>query len=211
MLLAFWESIRWRPGIGDPSVAGWLTALAYLAVGVLALGHARGVWRRELAPSGARTGVRRVVIFWAVAGGLLVLLALNKQLDLQSLLTDVGRVWSKRQGWFDRRQSVQRVFIVAVVLVAAAALAVGVGVFWGQRRRLGLGLLGMVWLGGFVVVRAASFHHVDQLLGTRVEGLKVNWLAELGGIAAVAAGLGVSVAAGRRGRGRGGAAEGVGV
>ena len=51
------------------------------------------------------------------------------------------------------------------------------------------GILGRVWpallgLGFvclFVLVRAASFHHVDILLGTWIFGVKMNWLLELPG------------------------------
>ena len=41
---------------------------------------------------------------------------------------------------------------------------------------------------GFVVIRAASFHHVDALLASRLGGLKWNWILELGGILIVAVG-----------------------
>jgi hypothetical protein len=37
-----------------------------------------------------------------------------------------------------------------------------------------------------VVVRAASFHHVDVLLGSTAAGIKLNWLLELPGPTLVA-------------------------
>jgi hypothetical protein len=46
----------------------------------------------------------------------------------------------------------------------------------------------MMFVLGFVIIRAASFHHVDALLAARLGGMKWNWILELGGIAAVAAG-----------------------
>ena len=42
-------------------------------------------------------------------------------------------------------------------------------------------LLGLGFVCVFVVVRAASFHHVDSLLGTWVFGVKMNWVLELPG------------------------------
>jgi hypothetical protein len=45
-----------------------------------------------------------------------------------------------------------------------------------------LALCGLVVLTAFVLIRAASFHHVDILLNTRAIGLKFNWIFEIGGI-----------------------------
>ena len=44
---------------------------------------------------------------------------------------------------------------------------------------------GAVFLVVFVVVRAASFHHVDILLRSEALGLRVNALLELSGIACI--------------------------
>ena len=44
----------------------------------------------------------------------------------------------------------------------------------------------MVFILGFVLIRALSFHHVNALLGSRLGGVKWNWIFELGGIAIVA-------------------------
>ena len=63
-------------------MVGWVTALAYLVVGILALRHAWGLGRAEAS--------RRLLGFWWVTGVLLLLLAVNKQLDLQSLLYGCG-------------------------------------------------------------------------------------------------------------------------
>ena len=38
----------------------------------------------------------------------------------------------------------------------------------------------------FIIIRAASFHQIDHLLGLSIVGFKVNWLLELGGIACIA-------------------------
>jgi hypothetical protein len=39
----------------------------------------------------------------------------------------------------------------------------------------------------FVLVRASSFHRMDELISWRILGLRMNWLLELGGIALIAA------------------------
>ncbi len=43
----------------------------------------------------------------------------------------------------------------------------------------------MLFILGFVVIRAASFHHVDALLAARLGGVRWNWIFELSGISVV--------------------------
>ena len=70
----------WQPGIGDPSLAGWLTVLLYVLVGLLAF----RVAGRVAFPVATRGRERS---FWIIVGCLMLCLAVNKQLDLQSALT----------------------------------------------------------------------------------------------------------------------------
>jgi hypothetical protein len=172
---------RWRPGIGDPTVMGWVTVAAYL---VAACACAAAAWREPLLAGASR---KRPAPFWLVLAGLLVALGINKQLDLQSLGTQIGRDVIAAQNLYARRRVLQAGFIAAVALVSAAALA---AFLWAARdslRRRWPALVGIVFILGFVVIRAASFHHVDVFIGTRLGWLKWNWILELGGISAVAA------------------------
>ena len=165
--------IRWRPGIGDPSPMGWFTVAAYALAAFLAW----RAWRFER---------RRIWLGVAVA---MALLCANKQFDLQSLFTDIGREVARSFDQYENRRRFQRVFVIgllAVVAVFAPLFA------WKHRAFLaGHKLLaaGFVFLLTFIVVRAISFHHVDAILKTpRAGGLKLNWILELAGIALVALG-----------------------
>ena len=170
---------RWRPGIGDPTVMGWVTVAAYLAA-ALACQRAAG---REPRPDGTRR--TRPAAFWLVLAGLMLVLGINKQLDLQSLVTQVGRDVIEGLDLYPQRRAFQTGFILAVALVCAGALA---AFLWAARHRLQRrwpALLGILFILGFVVIRAASFHHVDAFLAARLGGMKWNWILELGGITAV--------------------------
>lgn len=174
--LSAWADGRWRPGIGDPTVYGWLTVAAYALVAVAC--YQASVSRRG--------GAGRV--FWLTLTLCFAFLALNKQLDLQSWLTQVGRDCAIQWGWYEQHRLLQRWFIT---VIGGTALAVAVlmgwvirGRPWGWRIAFG----GFVLTLAFVVIRAASFHHVDHLLGQRVAALPINFLLEFGGIAI--AGLG---------------------
>ena len=114
------------------------------------------------------------------------LLCLNKQLDLQSLLTNIGRIVANQGGWYDQRRTIQFWFVVAIGLASVAAF---VFLAWKTRsifKGRTLLLLGLSMLLLFVVMRAASFHHVGVFLEQRILGFKLNWILELGSIALVA-------------------------
>jgi hypothetical protein len=51
-----------------------------------------------------------------------------------------------------------------------------------------LALAGLTVTAGFVVIRAASFHHIDHLLGVRITLVPLNFILETGGIALTIAG-----------------------
>lgn len=169
---------RWSPKIGDPSAMGWATVAAYLAAALLAALAARG------AP-GARPRERR---FWAMLAVALCALAVNKQFDLQSALTALGRCEAQLGGWYGRRREVQEAFIAAIA-VGAVALAAGLAIWLrADMGRVWVGVLGVALLLGFVLIRAAGFHHVDALIGMRVAGFRLNWAFELGAIGVTALG-----------------------
>jgi len=162
--------IKWRPEIGDPSLMGWFTVAAYAAAALLA-------WR---------AGVVRRERVWRAVALLMAALCVNKQFDLQSLFTDIGRELSHRGGWYERRREFQKMFVLGVV---AGAGLFGCWFLWRFRDfvlRHKLLAAGLLFLLTFIVVRAISFHHFDLFLKARIGGLTMNWVLELGGIALVA-------------------------
>lgn len=124
--------------------------------------------------------------FWFAAMLLMVALGINKQLDLQSLLTELLRGWAKAAGWYEDRRSVQE---VTIGLIAAFA-AIGAVLLCLLLRRAALearlAALGLCLVFAFVVIRAASFHKVDALIGRELFGISWNALLELPGIVVIA-------------------------
>lgn len=153
---------------------GWATVVAYVLATILAL-------------LTLIKGARRQRFFWFVLTALLFLLAINKQLDLQSALTAAGRCLANAQGWYDNRRVVQVIFISAIAMIA---LITALTLAWTMRRDLGriwLALVGVIFLLAFVAIRAAGFHHFDWFIGYQVAGIRMNWILELGGITLIAA------------------------
>lgn len=164
----------WSPTIGDPTFVGWFTVFFYLLAGILSA----GLFVRQ-------SGRQRA--FWLILATLLLLLAINKQLDLQSALTATGRCLSQAQGWYEDRRAIQLVFILAVVGIS---FVLAIVVSWMMRREfrhIWPALIGLSFLLAFVVIRAAGFHHFDRLIGSQIGSVRVNWILELGGIALIIA------------------------
>jgi len=92
---------------------------------------------------------------------LVLLLGFNKQLDLQILLTIIGRKLAESQGWYNIRRLVQMVFIVLFTLIVLLSLAIWTRWMKGRWRQYGLHFVGTVLILLFVMIRAASIEHVS--------------------------------------------------
>ena len=145
--------------------------------------------------AGRRTAVSGERRFWWLTSAMMLVLGLNKQLDLQTQLTAFARILAREQGWYEARREVQ-IWFIAI----GGLLALGLGVWLARLTMLAgaavrVSLVGVLLLCGFVLLRAVSFHHVDVLLGMRVMGRKMQVLLEILGIAITGAGAAVSLLA----------------
>lgn len=198
----------WSPGIGDPTLVGWLTVVAYFYVAYLCLeafkaqkrtrdrrsgvgaytDAAQSLWqmlRRHGRRFGDVPAPARRAAWWLGLAALFVALGLNKQLDLQTLFTAIGRWVAYWMGWYEDRRPVQVAFIIFVMTASVAGLVVVTYLARDQLRTLGLSILGLMMTLGYVVIRAASFHNVDGLIHSTIFFVKLNWIFELSGIAVV--------------------------
>ena len=167
------HEFHWRPVIGDPTLGGWVTVGLYALAAVSTLRTLREV-------EGPGEGT-----FWRGIFVVLVMLGINKQLDIQSAITELGRILAFSEGWYDRRQTVQVWFIMAVA-AACSMLAIVLLLLVRQAPApTWVALIGMAVVLAFVLVRAASFHHIDRFIGDRILGLKWNWIFEMGGLSIV--------------------------
>jgi hypothetical protein len=178
VIFAFTDGDVWRPGIGDPTVMGWITVVAYFAAALLC-------FRQAVAKPTSVSREKKV--FWSTLTILLIFLGFNKQLDLQTLLTLTGRRIALAQGWYGKRRVIQLIFVLVIAIGGLLSVVV-LGTFVRRHPELRLALVGLVTLLVFVVVRAASFHHVDQVINLHVGGVKMNAVLELGAIALVSLG-----------------------
>ncbi len=175
--LAATKNGQWQAGIGDPTIFGWITVMFYFIAMLIC------IYKSE---SLKKIGERHQ--FWLYLALFLLLLGINKQLDLQTWFTQTLRDWSQVQGWYEQRRPLQAVFI--------AALAVAIGVTLVSLRRYladswhhhQIVWTGIVLLSAFILMRAASFHHMDVFINHRWLGLRFNVLLEIGAILVVIVG-----------------------
>ncbi|QDU70699.1 hypothetical protein [Mucisphaera calidilacus] len=179
LILSADEATRgWRLGINDPSAEAWMIVGAYAVAGLLA-------GRAAMFTAGRESR------FWWLIAAVMVGLGINKQLDLQSVFTETARDLSRAWGWVDYKRALQVAFIA---MISGLMVAAGGYVVWQVRGllwRVRFALLGLLMIGAFIVIKAASLHHVDVFLGrplTPNNLLRLNVLFELPGILLVATG-----------------------
>ncbi len=177
--------IDWHPHIGDPTVIGWTITVAYFVVTFLCYRAGLAVKRSFSDP-----GNRRDRIVWFGLAGVLLALGINKQLDLQTLVIHTGRKVALLNGWHDFGREIQLYFVLG--LAFSGVILVGV-LFWlshGGWKQYWPVLLGSVMLMTFVLIRAASFDHVDYLLSQwrTVGSIRMKYVLELLGILIVGVG-----------------------
>lgn len=171
----------WQPTIGDPSIMGWVTVVAYFLTATLALTiYLDG---KRLFQNPATQKMQRG--FWFTVFLLMLILGINKQLDLQSLITAMGRYYANRDGWIEYKRQVQIAVIASILIIGALSLLAFAYRVRALFQTNWLAIFGLSCLLIFIAIRATSFHHMDIFINIEIYGSKVNWIMELGGIAAV--------------------------
>lgn len=165
---------RWMMRIGDPTLAGWLTVGSYALCCILGWMVVR------------RIGRGRVRVFWVVLTLAMAFLAVNKQLDLQSLLTALGRCVAQAQGWYEERRALQKEFIMMLLAAIVALLALALWLMRRHLRQNALAVLGLILVAGFVAIRAVSIHHFDSFLRGQFQSIRYNTILENAGLVLIA-------------------------
>lgn len=168
------SSITWRLEIGDPTMMGWIICISYFISAFLCL--SLSFFHKE---------EREEALFWGLIGGTLVLLGINKQLDLHTLFLQVGRDLAKAQGWYEYRRTIQETFIGMIAIGGIGALFALSTLMKRHPFRKCPALIGCVFLLCFVLIRTLSFHNFDLFILQRYASVTVNHLFELTGITIV--------------------------
>ena len=187
---------NWWREFGDNDALGWTITAAYFVTAALCFRAARRLRQiptptappgkpRELAPPERTTpGASSKSRDWAIIGVGMVLLGLNKQLDLQILARDASLAVVKAAGFDPQRRWVGRLLVFALSVVVLSALARSARHLRAARRGHGLTLLGLAFLACFVVLRSAGYLPFLHDVNVHFKDV-LHVVFELGGVALV--------------------------
>jgi hypothetical protein len=126
------------------------------------------------------------VATWCSLAALLLFLCINKQLDLQSLFTQIVRDHSLAHGWHSVRRYYQIRFMAGLALISViAALLLMISAIRAQSLWTRIACLGTILLLAWLLLRASSFHEIDKRLALKFWTMNFNWIAELVPIAMI--------------------------
>ena len=159
----------WILQVGNDHPLGWTITAGYATAAILAVAVAlRGPF--------ADQSRARERLFWVLVALFMAFMAINKQLNLQTTLHDVGRCLAQAEGWYETRGGVQRQF---VLWLAGALVLTALAMLWWMRKALLRNLpalVGCALLAVFIVVRAADTAsvHREALRDLAVSALRVE-------------------------------------
>ena len=167
-------SQAWHPKPGDATPGGLALAVLYIVASLLFL-------RVVLVP---RTWLPRERLLWGTASAILLIMTLDKPLDLQHSLNAVGKCLSHDGGWDRQRVWVQRILGAGLILGVIGATT------WFLRRcRAALAanrplMLGIALMTLFIALEIARF---EGLLGAAGKGVaRLNGIRILEAVAVLA-------------------------
>lgn len=146
------EVNAWLARSGDVCLSSLINTILY-AVSIAAAAYHWRMLQRFKKPA-AEQG------FWLLVIFILSIFGINKQLDFQVLLVEIGRPIALKSGWYESRRIVQAVF--AFVLTGIAGLFAVMMLFLIRRhwRNNILALLGLLILCFYGIMEAISQSHV---------------------------------------------------
>ena len=92
------RDLNWQPEIGDPTLLGWITVVAYFVSAILCGMAVRSARARS---DDSRASTKFEAGFWTASMVIVASLGINKQLDIQTLFTETARELALVGGWYD--------------------------------------------------------------------------------------------------------------
>jgi hypothetical protein len=166
------------------TVVGWTNFVLYMIAALVAFQAATSARSQSSAVRSQQFPETGRVWFWL--GVILAALGLNKQLDLQTLLIELGRQVARAENLSSHRDGLYVLFFLGFILVLIALFVAVRFRLPGQIGRFGcqlpLAAGGCVLICAYIVIRAASIDSVDLMLGFDLERIPFLWLLEAGGL-----------------------------
>jgi hypothetical protein len=159
---------------GDPTFLGWSISVAYLLTALLAL---RAWWTCRA----GGIGLVRLATWWLGVSLLMILLGLNKELDL---MQKIVRVWGKAavisEGWYANRAAVQHAFVASVAVMLAVAVVGTLLYLHRVMERIIPALIGVALVLAYALLRTAVFNGLREAVPASLSS--AMWLLEPAGV-----------------------------
>lgn len=167
----------WTPTIVESLMMSWVTVTVYFLTAMQAF-YVAG--RVEFVRPGDDQWKNRA--FWLLLTGLLVILGLNKQFDLQSYVTAAARCSARVGGWYEDRHQWQILFMVSVGGAFIYGARPLLRYFRGHMSGNWWAIVGATFLLAFILMRASSYHGFDSFTHYEINGVRMNWIVEISGL-----------------------------
>ena len=131
---------------GDQSALSWLVFSLYFIVVV-------SIWRAAKKSDPRERG------FLIINAFLLLVLGLNKQLDLQTDFINLAKQLAHNAGLYSHKTALKQLFVLFVGAGVATAIIVFVAFFWRLFLKYAFVFVGWLCLFTFIVLRVAYFEH----------------------------------------------------
>lgn len=162
---------------GHLTTLGWTMLALYLVAALLAFRTA------AVFSSGNSVAMGRA---WICLGAFLTALGLNKQIDLQTLVIELGRYVTFREHLFAYRLELYVIFFLGFMLAIMAFIAVVMLRFSTElrtfARQFPLAIGGCSLICAYIIIRATSIDNVDLMLRFNLAQIPFLWLLEAGGL-----------------------------
>jgi hypothetical protein len=168
----------WREHRGDDSLAGWVLTFGYLLCALL-----------FLCLKNASFTDFKEKLFWVSLFGIIVLFGINKQLDLQLLITDIARTVAKEYQVYEQRKPFQIRVIALFASLALGLFGLVSVLVWRSHKTLLLALAGVAVIFGYFVLRLVSYHAIEEIMKQRYVFFSLYDVFELAGVALVGVGV----------------------
>ncbi len=162
----------WKTDKGDYSFSGWLITCLYLCSFIMLLfliGKSTGVSFRDK-------------VFWYSVCGIILFLSINKQLDIQMLITDIARTAAKEYQVYAVRKPFQIRIISFFTSMGISLFILLMILLRSCHRSVFLAIGGVFCLFSFLCLRLVSHHKVEAIFSRSVGVFTLFECLELLGI-----------------------------
>jgi predicted RNA-binding Zn-ribbon protein involved in translation (DUF1610 family) len=171
------ENGRWHANIADPTFLGWLTVIAYIAAAICC-----GVKAKYSKQYGGNYR------FWIGLACLLLLLGINKQLNLQSLFGQIFHDSAVVNSWFERSESIKIAFFALLSMLVFFG-SIGFRLYLANSwRNYKIAWIGLLLLGSFFMLQAANTNKIQDFFEKTIAGIGIDHMLEIAAITLIALG-----------------------